>query len=120
MTNYVNEEEDDKYSSEEKISDDTPQVEVEVDSTEDNDWGTDEEDDDWEKEEVEVEGDEIPDTVEDPTDDGEDREEDEYEGSDEIPDSIKEPSTAEINSEPSDEQPKGFKVLSFEDFISNK
>ena len=113
MTNYVNEE-DDKYSSEEKISDDMPQIEVEVDTTGEEDWGTDEDDDDWEKEEVEVEGDEIPDTVEDPTDDEEDEEEEE------IPDSIKEPSTAEINSEPSEEQPKGFKVLSFEDFISNK
>lgn len=108
MTNYVNEEdEDNKYSSEEKISDETPQVEV--DSTEDSDWGTDEEDDKWGEEEVEVEGDEIPDTVEEPTEDTE-----------EIPDSIEEPSTEEINSEPESEEPKGFRVLSFEDFISNK
>lgn len=110
MTNYVNEEdEDNKYSSEEKISDETPQVEVEVDSTDSNDWGSDEEDDDWGNEEVEVEGDEIPDTVEEPTEDNE-----------EVPDSIEEPSTEEINSEPASEEPKGFRVLSFEDFISNK
>jgi hypothetical protein len=110
MTNYVNEEdEDNKYSSEEKISDETPQIEVEVDSTDANDWGTDEEDDDWGNEEVEVEGDEIPDTVEEPTEDNE-----------EVPDSIEEPSTEEINAEPASEEPKGFRVLSFEDFISNK
>jgi len=115
MTNYLNEEdEDDKYSSEEKISDDVPQIEV--DSTEDEDWGTDEDDDDWGKEEVETEWEETPDEVEEPTDDIESTD-DEVE---EIPDSIEEPSTEEINASPSEDQPKGFKVLSFEDFISNK
>jgi hypothetical protein len=118
MTNYLNEEdEDDKYSSEEKISDDVPQTEVEVDSADEEEWGSDEDDDDWGNEEVEIEGDEIPDEVEEPTDDGYDG--DGYDGED-IPDSIEEPSTAEINSEPASEEPKGFRVLSFEDFVSNK
>jgi hypothetical protein len=126
MTNYLNEEdEDDKYSSEEKISDDVPQTEVEVDSADEEEWGSDEDDDDWGNEEVEIEGDEIPDEVEEPTDDGYDGDGydgdgydgDGYDGED-IPDSIEEPSTAEINSEPTSEEPKGFRVLSFEDFVS--
>lgn len=109
MTNYLNEEdEEDKYSSEEKISDDVPQVEV--DDKDDNEWGSDEDDDDWGNERVEGEEDEISDTVEEPTEDA----------GEEIPDSMPEPSAEEINSEPSGDQSKGFRVLSFEDFISNK
>lgn len=108
MTNYLNEEdEDDKYSSEEKISDETPQIEDGSDSTDTEDWKTDAEEDSWE--EVRVEGDETPNTVEEPVGDHE-----------ENTDSIQEPSTAEINSEPASEETKGFRVLSFEDFISNK
>jgi hypothetical protein len=122
MTNYLNEEdEEDKYSSEEKISDDVPQIEV--DSTDNEEWGTDEEDDDWGGEEVETGWEETSDEVEEPTDDGEDGEVygDDKEGyDDESTDTMKEPSTAEINAEPSEDQPKGFRVLSFEDFVSNK
>jgi len=114
MTNYLNEEdEEDKYSSEEKISDDVPQIEAD-DDNDDNEWGSDEDDDDWGTEKVRVEGGETSDTVEEPMDS------EEYSGGDEVPDSIEEPSTAEINSSPSSEEPKGFRVLSFEDFVSNK
>ena len=133
MTNYLNEEdEDDKYSSEEKISDDVPHIEVEIDSTDDEDWGTDEEDDNWETEEVSTDGDETPDEIQEPVDDIEDdgdeySDEDEDKGEnygdedeDDIRDTMKEPSTEEINAEPSEDQPKGFRVLTFKDFISNK
>ena len=139
MTNYLNEEdEDDKYSSEEKISDDVPEIEVEIYSDDDEDWGTDDDDDDWGDEEVSTDGDEMPDEIQEPMDDaGDDGDEypEEYgddagdgdkgenygdEDDDEILDTMKEPSTAEINAEPSGDKPKGFRVLSFQDFVSNK
>jgi hypothetical protein len=69
------------------------------------------------------EGEEEDDDGEDDDDDGEDGEiygDDEVEYGDESTDTMKEPSTAEINTNSAEEQPKGFKVLSFEDFISNK